>query len=144
MPTLACAYRIAAGAVFPEHFGQPLGVFGQMLERHRAVLDERHRLAVAFHRHHDVEAGLAHFPQRLLRLRGFDPHDRVGQAEVADQLGQAIETRRLRGGIFAGELDQQDSPRARRLMRARSPDGMRDSLAPDRSSCDRPARPRSA
>src|SRR6185503_4781798 len=45
----------AAGAVFPEHFGQPVGVFGQMLERHRAVLDERDRLAVAFHRHHDVE-----------------------------------------------------------------------------------------
>ena len=53
----------AARAVLLEHLREAVGVLGEVLERHRAVLDEGHRLAVALHRHHDVEARLAHFPE---------------------------------------------------------------------------------
>ena len=78
----------AAGAVPREHFGQRVGVVGQMLERHRAVLDEAHRLAVALQAHHDVEAGLAHFPQVFLRRVVGHLDHAAGQAEVAHQLDQ--------------------------------------------------------
>ena len=47
----------AAGAVFGEDGVEPLGVVGEMRQRHRAILDERDRLALLLHRHHDVEAG---------------------------------------------------------------------------------------
>ena len=57
----------AVGAVAGEHLGQGCGIFRQMLQRHGAILDEADRLAVAFQAHHDVEAGLAHFPQIFLR-----------------------------------------------------------------------------
>ena len=50
----------AARAVPLEQLGETRGVVGQMLERDRAVLDERHRLAGAPHRRGDVEPGLAH------------------------------------------------------------------------------------
>ena len=50
----------AAGAVLLEDGGEPRGVVREMLERHRAVLDERDRFALLLHRHHDVEAGGAH------------------------------------------------------------------------------------
>ena len=59
----------AARAVLGEHLGQALRVVGEVLQRHGAVLDEGDRLAVALHGHHDVEPGLAHFPQRRLRRR---------------------------------------------------------------------------
>ena len=74
----------AAGAVLFEHVGEPSGVFGKMFERHGAVLDEGHRLAVAFHRHHDVQAGLAHFPQGLLRRLVGHRHHAARQAQVAE------------------------------------------------------------
>ena len=57
----------APGAVLLEHLGQAVGIFGEVLERHRAVFDERHGFAVAFHRHHDVEPRLAHFPDVALQ-----------------------------------------------------------------------------
>jgi hypothetical protein len=49
VPTDACAYQVPARAVPREHLVSRVGVFGQVLERHRAVLDEGHRLAVALH-----------------------------------------------------------------------------------------------
>ena len=97
----------AARAVLLEHVRQAVGVLGEMLERHRAVLDEGHRLAVALHRHHDVEAGLAHLPDVLLLLRVGDLDHAAGQAEVGHQLHQVLQ---LACGamLVAGELDQQD------------------------------------
>ena len=70
----------AIRTVLSKNLRQALGVFLKVLERHRAVLDERHWLAVAFHRHHDVQSGLAHVPQRFLRLGRGDAHDRVRKA----------------------------------------------------------------
>ena len=69
VPTEACAYQVPRVPWRCEHLGQRIGVVGQVLERHRAVLDEADRLAVALQAHHDVEAGLAHLPQVLLRRR---------------------------------------------------------------------------
>ena len=78
----------AARAVAREHLGQRVGVVGQVLERHGAVLDEADRLAVALQAHHDVEAGLAHLPQVLLRRVVGHLDHAAGQAEVAHQLDQ--------------------------------------------------------
>jgi hypothetical protein len=56
----------AARAVAAEYFGEAVDVFGEVRERDGAILDERHRLAVAAQAHHDIEARLPHVPQRLL------------------------------------------------------------------------------
>jgi hypothetical protein len=60
--------------VLLENARQLVGVLGQVLERHRAVLDEGHGLAVALHRHHDVESRLAHLPEVALEA-GIDHLD---------------------------------------------------------------------
>ena len=70
----------AIRTVLSKNLRQPLGVFLKVLERHRAVLDEGDGLSLAFHRHHDVQSGLAHVPQRFLRLGRGDAHDRVRKA----------------------------------------------------------------
>ena len=94
-------------AVTLEDLGEPCGVVGQMLERHRTVLDEGNRFAVAFHRHHDVQAGLANLPERLLtRLIGELP-DRAGQSEIGHQLHQTGELQAQLIGRVARKLDQQ-------------------------------------
>ena len=72
----------AARAVLREHLRQALGVIGEMLERHGAVLDERHGFAVALHRHHDVEAGLADLPHVALPGCVDDLDDAAGQTEI--------------------------------------------------------------
>jgi hypothetical protein len=83
------------------------GVVGQILERDGAVLDERDRLTLALHRHHDVEPGLAHLPDVALQggVGGLD-HG-VGEAQIAHQLDQAPKLVRELVAVLAGELDQQ-------------------------------------
>ena len=75
----------AVGAVAREHLGQRRGIFRQMLQRHGAILDEADRFAVALQAHHDVEAGLAHLPQILLRRVVLHFHHAAGQAQIAHQ-----------------------------------------------------------
>ena len=91
-----------------EDLGQARGVVGEMLERHRAVFDEGHRLAVALHGHHDIESCLAHLPERLLGRGLDDLHHAAGKAQIAGELDQRIEARYLQLRIRARELDQQD------------------------------------
>ena len=98
----------ALGAVLGEDVGQAPCVFRQMLQRHGAVLDEGHGFSVALHRHHDVEPGLAHFPQLGLRPGLGHLDDAFGQAEIAHQLDQALQVAQLRLALLARELDQQD------------------------------------
>ena len=98
----------AARAVLREHVRQALGVLGEVLERHGAVLDERHGFTVALHRHHDVEAGLADLPHVALPGRVDDLDDAAGQTEVAHELAQAAQLRELGRLLVARELDEQD------------------------------------
>ena len=110
----------AAGAVAGEEVGEALGVVGQMLERHGAVLDERDRLAVALHRHHDVEPGLAQLPDPALlrRARRPRPRRRAGR----DRAISSPRRRRPRScslQLVARELDQQQ--RVGRAADERSP-----------------------
>ena len=65
----------AARPVPLEHFGQLGGVFGQMRQRYRAILNERHGFARVFHRHHDVEAGRADVGDGGLQRRIEHGHD---------------------------------------------------------------------
>ena len=97
----------ALGAVLVEHGGQALGVVGQMLERHRAVLDEGDGFAVALHAHHDVEAGFAHLPDRFLLARVGHLDDGLRQAEIAHQFLEPVEAAQIFGLIVLGELDEQ-------------------------------------
>ena len=96
------------GAVAREDFGQPPRVLGEMLEGHRAVLDERHRLAVALHAHHDIEAGLAHVPQRFLRGGIGHRDDAARQSEIAHQVVQPFQLCEKLRAIIASEFHQQD------------------------------------
>ena len=80
----------AFAAVFLKHFGQRVGVFGQVFEGHSAVFNEAHRFAVTLEAHHDVQAGLADFPQVFLR-RVLDHLDhRTGQTQIAHQLDELL------------------------------------------------------
>ena len=98
----------AARAVLLEHLREPVRVVGEMLERHGAVLDERDGLTVAFHRHHDVETGLANLPDVALQGGVLDGDDAAGQTEIAHELGQPPELLDLRPALVAGELHEQD------------------------------------
>ena len=68
-PTEACAYQVPRVPCFSNISVSRVGVFGEMLERHRAILDEGDRLSLLLHRHHDVEAGGAHVGDRRLQRR---------------------------------------------------------------------------
>ena len=97
----------AAGAVAGEDGVEAAGVLGEVLEPHRAVLDERDRLPVALHRHHDVEARLAHLPHRALE-RGLHRLDhRAGESEVAHQLAELGKPAQEGGSVLPRELDEQ-------------------------------------
>ena len=47
----------AARAVLGEDGVEPLGIVGEVRQRHRAILDKGDRLALLLHRHHHIEAG---------------------------------------------------------------------------------------
>ena len=98
----------SASSVLVEHAREAIGVFGEMLERHGAVLDERDGFAVALHRHHDVQPRLADFPHGLLQLEIVDRDDAAGQAEIAHELAQLRKFRGLLGKVFAREFHEQD------------------------------------
>ena len=73
-----------------EHIVQAIRVIGEVVQIDGAVLDEGHRFAVAFHRHHDVQAGFAH--RRDIRLKSWidGTHD-VGMAQVGHQGFQLVQ-----------------------------------------------------
>ena len=75
-PTEACAYQVPRVPCFSNTSVSRCGVVGEMLERHRAILDEGDRLALLLHRHHDVEAGGAHIGDRGLQRRDRAPRRR--------------------------------------------------------------------
>ncbi len=95
------------GAVLAEHLGQAVGVVCQVLQRHRAVLDERHRLPVALHRHHDVQAGAADLGDLRLEGRVLGAHHGVWEAEVAHHGVEVVEPPQQGVALLAGELDHQ-------------------------------------
>ena len=109
VPTDACAYHVPRVPCLRKISVKPVDVLGEMRERHRAILDERHRLAVAAHAHHDVEARLANLPQRLLRAASA-----ICTTALAAGRGRpsARRDRRARAtarlALVADELDQQD------------------------------------
>jgi hypothetical protein len=98
----------ALGAVACKHLGQGVGVLGQMLQRHRTVLDKAHRFAVATQAHHDVEAGLAHFPQIFLCAVVHHLDHAAREPQVTHQGHQITQMREQWLLGFAAELHQQD------------------------------------
>ncbi len=101
----------APRAVLREHVRHGVGVVGEVLERHRAILNERDRLGVALHRHHDVEAGFAHLPDRFLAGRLVDLDHRVGMAVIGHTGVEALEVPLEFGEILARELREQQTVR---------------------------------
>ena len=106
----------AARAVLLEDLREPAGVVGEMLERHRAILDEGDRFALLLHRHHDVEAGGAQVGDRRLQI-GIEHLDHAAplaaalvpaQAEIADQVLEPPQPAQVFLVIILAELDQQD------------------------------------
>ncbi len=106
----------AARAVLLENGGEARGVIGQMLERHRAVLDEGNRLSLFFHRHHDVEAGGAKLGDRALQggIEHFDDAAPLfsalvpAEAEIAHQVLEALQPADIFFLIVLAEFDEQD------------------------------------
>ena len=106
----------AHGAVLPEDPGEALGVFRQVLQRHRAVLDEGDGLSFLLHRHHDVQPGLAHLEDLGLEagvdglhhpaalLRGVVPM----KAELAHEISEGGEPAPVLRRVLLGEFHQQE------------------------------------
>ena len=96
----------AGGAVFFEHPRQSVGILCKIFQLYRTILDEGYWFTVTLHRHHDVEAGLAHFPNRGLEI-GIERLDyRIGEAEIGHQFDQLSEFTQLFAAIVTSELDQ--------------------------------------
>jgi hypothetical protein len=89
-------------------WGQAVGVFGQVFQRHGAVFNEADRLAIALEAHHDVESGLSHLPQVLLWRVVDHFHHAAGQAEVTHEFDQLPDFRRDVGLGGPRELHQQN------------------------------------
>jgi hypothetical protein len=98
----------ATGAVFGEYMRQAIGVIGQMLEWYRTVFNERNGLAVALEAHHDIQPGLADFPQIFLLLLVHQLDYRTGQSKITHQFNELLQLPHL--PILAGtrEFNQQD------------------------------------
>jgi hypothetical protein len=108
----------AAGAVLLEDVGQLRGVVGEVLQRHRAILDERDGLPLLLHRHHDIEARGAKLGDRRLQI-GVEHVDHAApigavvapiEAEISHQLMQALQSPFVFLRLL-GELDQQQCGR---------------------------------
>ena len=96
------------GPMACEALGQLRRVVRQMLQRHGTILDEGNWLAVAFHRHDDVEPGLSDVPDLRL-LGGLDRlQNRTGKAEIGHHLIQALQVGKDRALLVAGEFHQED------------------------------------
>src|SRR5580700_11001164 len=80
-------------AVLREYVAQRVGVVGEVLEGNCTILNETHGFTVPLETHHDVETGLADFPQILLccRIRHLD--DTARQSQVSHEGGQVAELR---------------------------------------------------
>ena len=76
----------SARAVALEDGVETLGIVRQVVERHRGVFNERDRFAVAFHGHHDVEAGLANLGDLRLEARLGGADHAVREAEIAHEV----------------------------------------------------------
>ena len=120
----------AARAVPGEDGVEPLGVVGEMRQRHRTILDKGDRFALLLHRHHDVEAGCAEIRRSPLAVAGsmivdhaapFALRAAPAEAEIRHQFGELLEPLQIVGLIFFGEFDDQDAHRDRRARSHRSP-----------------------
>ena len=105
----------AAGAVLGEDGVEPLGIVGEVRQRHRAILDKGDRLALLLHRHHDVEAGGAEIGDAGLQ-GGFGDLDHAApfalrlvpaKAEVGHQFAELLQAMQVFGLVLLGEFDDQ-------------------------------------
>ena len=101
----------ATRAVARKDLGERVGVVGQVLQRHRAVLDKADRFAIALEAHHDVQARFAHLPQRFLLRVLRHVHHTVGQSQIAHQRGQLLQLGHHRSLAVAAKLHQQNGVR---------------------------------
>ena len=86
---------------------QLFGEIGQIGQRDGAIFDEGDRFAVALHRHHDVQPGLAHFGDLRLKARIGGAHDGPRIAEIAHRLVQFGEFGEKWRLLMAVEFDDQ-------------------------------------
>ena len=105
----------AAGAVFGEDGVEPLGVVGEVRQRHRAILDKGDRLALLLHRHHDVEAGGTEIRDGRLPC-GFDDVDHAApfalrmvpaESKVRHQFGKLLQLLKIVRLILFRKFDDQ-------------------------------------
>ena len=105
----------AARAVLLENPVEPVGIVGELRQRHCTVLDEGNRLSFLLHRHHDVEAGGAEVSDRRLHC-GLDHIDHAApfalwlipaETEIAHQVGELLELCEVGGLIGLRKFDDQ-------------------------------------
>ena len=127
-----------------------VGIFGEVLERHRAILDEGDGFSLLLHGHHDVEAGGAHLVDGGLQLRIEHLDDAApfrsalvpAEAKIADELAQAQQPAKALAVILcANSTNRMASGRRARTVDGRA--GTWQYRARARAWCGRSARPQS-
>ena len=108
-PTEACAYQVPRVLCLAKMRGDGVGVVGEMFERDGAILDEGDGFGVAFHGHHDVEAGFADVPDLALGWRVADGDDGVGEAVIGHGLVETAEVAVEGVAGVAGEFDDEEA-----------------------------------
>ena len=149
-PTAACAYQVPRVPFLSKTSREPRRVIGEMLERHRAILDEGDRFARLLHRHHDVEAGGAHLGDGGLQLRieHLDHAAPFGaavvprHAEIAEQFAEPLQPAQILV-VILGEFDEQNRFRIAAQERIDRRLEHRDVARQAPAWCGRSARPRS-
>src|ERR1700693_3827900 len=88
---------------------ESLGIVSQILDGHGGVLNEGDRFAVALHRHHDVEARLAHFGDLRLEIRLDGATHAVRKAQIAHKALKPCELRKQRLILEPMKFDDQEA-----------------------------------
>ena len=101
----------AARAVAREDLRQIRRIFRKVFQRHRAVFNEAHGLAVALQTHHDVEASLPHFPQIFLRSVVGHLYDSIRQTKRSNQIDQPLQLALKRVLVLTRKFNKQNGIR---------------------------------
>ena len=97
------------GVVLFEDVVEAFGVVGEVLQGHGTVFDEGDRFSVAFHRHHDVEAGFADFGDLGLEGGVGGGDDGLGVAEVGHECVEFGQLGQQRCVLVAVEFDDEQA-----------------------------------
>ena len=78
--------------MFMKNIRQAPGILGKVFQSHGTVFNKGNRFTVAFHRHHDIQAGFTYFPDGILKFIVSGLDHCIRETQVRHQLHQPSQT----------------------------------------------------